>query len=204
MIRDPIVLGVDLDGVCADYETAFRQCVSRQLGRDEAELPRQTVLDGYAQWGLTFEEFEAAHRRAVTEDRMFRRMRPLPRVSEALWELSDAGVWIRVITHRLLFSGTHEISAADTAWWLDAHDVPYRDLCFIGDKPIVGADLYVDDSPHNILALRGAGKAAIVFDQPYNRGLAGPRATSWEEVVRLVREQLDARERQPPLPLPDG
>ena len=203
MTRVPIVLGVDLDGVCADYETAFRSCVAGQLGCDEADLPPQTVLDGYTQWGLTFEAFEAAHRRAVAEDRMFRRMAPLPGVSEALWELSDAGVWIRVITHRLLFSGTHEVSAADTAWWLDAHDIPYRDLCFIGDKPIVGADLYVDDSPHNLLALRAAGKTAIVFDQPYNRQLPGPRARSWDEVVRLVRAQLDARARQPPLPLPE-
>ena len=204
-MADPVlVLGVDLDGVCAEYETAFRGCVARQLGRDEASLPQQTVFDAYAAWGLSFDAFEAAHRRAVVEDRIFRRMPPLPFVSQALWELSEAGVWIRVITHRLLFSGTHEVTAADTAWWLDAHDIPYRDLCFIGEKPLVGADLYVEDSPDNIVALRAAGKATIVFDQPYNRELPGPRAHSWHEVVRLVRDELTAGDRQPSLPLHDG
>jgi 5'-nucleotidase len=198
---DPIVLGVDLDGVCADYEGAFRASVARQLTRAPDTMPPQTVMDAYSQWGLSFEEFEDAHRRAVLDDRMFRNMEPLPGVSEALWELSDLGVWIRIITHRLIFNWAHETSAADTAAWLDQHKIPYRDLCFIGDKPDVGADIYIDDSPGNIISLRGAGKTAIVFDQPYNRDLPGPRATSWDDVVTTVRAELDARDRQVPLPL---
>ena len=203
-VSDPIVLGVDLDGVCADYETAFRASVARQLDRDPDSLPPQTVMDAYSQWGLTFEQFEEAHRRAVLEDNMFRHMEPLPGVSEALWELSDLGVWIRIITHRLIFNWAHETSAADTAAWLDQHKIPYRDLCFIGDKPNVGADLYVDDSPTNIISLRAAGKTAIVFDQPYNRNLPGPRATSWTDVVATIRAELEGRERQVALPLTDG
>jgi 5'-nucleotidase len=197
----PIVLGVDLDGVCADYEGAFRGSVARQLARDPETMPPQTIMDAYSQWGLTLAEFEEAHRRAVTEDRIFRHMAPLPGVSDALWELSDLGVWIRIITHRLIFNWAHETSAADTAAWLDANQIPYRDLCFIGDKPNVGADLYVDDSPTNIVSLREAGRTAIVFDQPYNRHLPGPRATTWDEVVRLVVTEIDARQRQLPLPL---
>jgi 5'-nucleotidase len=196
-----LVLGVDLDGVCADYEAAFRTSVARQLGRDPASLAPQTVLDAYSEWGLSFEAFEQAHRRAVLEDRIFRHMRPVPGVAEALWRLSDAGVWIRIITHRLIFNGAHEISAADTAAWLDEHRIPYRDLCFIGAKPDVGADVYVDDAPTHLLALRHAGKTAIVFDQPYNRSLPGPRAHTWGDVVRQVEAVLAARARQVPLPL---
>jgi hypothetical protein len=40
-----------------------------------------------------------------------------------------------------------------------------------------------------------------VFDQPYNRHLPGPRAATWDEVVRLVTTEIDARQRQLPLPL---
>jgi len=196
----PLVLGVDLDGVCADYEGAFRASVARQYDRPPDSMPPQTVMDAYSQWGLTFEAFEEAHRRAVLEDRIFRHMAPLPGVSDALWQLSDAGVWIRIITHRLIFNWAHETSAADTAAWLDAHQIPYRDLCFIGDKPNVGADLYVDDSPANILSLRAAGRTAIVFDQPYNRDLPAPRAHSWDTVVELVVQELEARNRQLSLP----
>lgn len=181
-----LVLGVDLDGVCADYEDALRMSVVRQLGRDRAELPSQTIMDAYSEWGLCYEEFEQAHRRAVLEDRIFRTMAPMPGVSEALWQLSDAGVWIRIITHRLLFNGIHDVSAADTAWWLDHHRIPYRDLCFIGDKPGVGADLYIDDSPRVIEALRKSGRRVIIFDQLYNRHLGGLRVATWPQMPSII------------------
>jgi 5'-nucleotidase len=196
-----LVLGVDLDAVCADYEDALRGSVVRHLGLDRDALLPQTRWDAYSEWGLTFEQFEEAHRRAVVEDRIFREMAPLPGVSEALWELSDAGVWIRIITHRLIFNGAHEVSAADTAWWLDHHRIPYRDLCFIGDKPDVGADVYVDDSPRNVLSLRAAGRTTLVFDQAYNRHLAGPRVHDWGEITAYVQGLLEGRRRQLPLPL---
>lgn len=199
----PLVLGVDLDGVCGDYEAALREAVATRRGLDPADLPPQTTMDAYSEWGLSFEEFQEFHRLAVVEDRMFRHMAPLPGVSEALWRLSDLGVWIRIITARLLFNGIHEASAADTAVWLDANNIPYRDLCFINTKPDVGADLYVDDSPGNVVALREAGRATIVFDQPYNRHLPGPRATTWHDVVSYVEAELAGRDRHVPLPLED-
>jgi 5'-nucleotidase len=124
----------------------------------------------------------------------------MPGVSDALWQLSDLGVWIRIITHRLCVNWAHETTAADTAAWLDEQRIPYRDLCFIGAKPDVGADIYVEDSPVNVLGLREAGRHTIVFDQLYNRDLPGPRARDWGEVVELVREQLAARGRQAVLP----
>jgi len=183
---ETFVLGVDLDGVCADYETGLRGSVAARRGIDPTTLPPQRHMGTFEEWGLSPSQFEEAHRRAVVEDRIFRTLQPYPDVAEVLWRLSDAGIWIRIITHRLLFNWAHEISAADTAAWLDLNRIPYRDLCFIGDKPTVGADLYLDDSPHNIAALRAAGRAAIVFDQPYNRALEGPRVHTWREVEELV------------------
>lgn len=200
-MSEPLVLGVDLDGVCGDYEDALRASVARQLDVDPATLPPQTVLDQFSEWGLDAERFADVHRTAVVEDEIFRRMAPMPGVSQALWELSDAGVWIRIITHRLCVNWAHETAAADTAAWLDATGIPYRDLCFIGAKPDVGADIYVEDSPHNVLALRRAGHHTIVFDQPYNRALPGPRAHGWDEVVGHVEAELEAPRRQLPLPL---
>lgn len=185
------VLGVDLDGVCGDYESALRASVASRRGVEPDSLEPQRSTGHFTEWGLTAEGFQEAHRIAVTEDRIFRTMEPYPDVAEVLWRLSDAGVWIRIITHRLLFNGLHESSAADTAVWLDQHDIPYRDLCFIGDKAMVGADVYIDDSPHNIINLREAGRTAIVFDQLYNRHLDGPRVQSWQEVEPLVRSHLN-------------
>ncbi|MCB1011048.1 MAG: hypothetical protein R2714_15780 [Microthrixaceae bacterium] len=181
------IFGVDLDGVCADYNEAFRLAVARHRGIDPAELTTEVTWD-FAEWGLDREGFLEHHARAVAEDGLFRHAPPIEGVSEALWRLSDAGVWIRIITHRLVSNWSHAKVVADTVSWLDDARIPYRDICFLGQKPQVEADAYVEDAPHNIASLRESGNTVIVFEQPYNRDLPGPRATSWDEVELLVAD----------------
>jgi 5'-nucleotidase len=188
-VEPTFVLGVDLDGVCADHTAAFRAVVAAERGVDPEALGPQVSWD-YHEWGLDDDTFLTLHRRGVLEHRMFRDMPPIPGVAEALWRLSDAGVWIRVITHRLYANWGHQVAVADTVAWLDGNGIPYRDLCFLGQKPQVEADLYIDDAPHNIDALRAGGAPVIVFDQPYNAGVPGPRASSWAEVETLVGAEM--------------
>jgi len=179
------VLAVDLDGVCADHAEGFRRVVAAERGLDaEALVPQETW--NFHEWGLTDRDFDELHRRAVLVHRMFRDMPVIEGASEALWRLSDAGVWIRIVTHRLYANWGHAVAVADTVEWLDAAAIPYRDLCFLGRKPAVEADLYVEDAPHNVAELREEGNAVVIFDQPYNQGLDGPRARSWVEVETLV------------------
>ena len=185
------VLGVDLDGVCADYNTAFRHAVARHRGIDPSELTTEVTWD-FGEWGLDREGFLAHHHRAVREDGLFRNAPPIEGASEVLWRLSDAGVWIRIITHRLVSNWSHKRVVADTVEWLDDARIPYRDICFLGHKPQVEADAYIDDAPQNIEALRGSGNPTIVFDQPYNRDLEGPRARSWPEAEAIVAEMVAA------------
>lgn len=197
------VLGVDLDGVCGDHAEAFRRVVALERGVDPAELPTQRTWD-YGEWGIDREEFERLHRLAVIEHHMFATMPVIPGAAEALWRLSDAGIWIRLITHRLYANWGHATAVADTVAWLDEHGIPYRDLCFLGDKPQVEADAYLDDAPHNVEALRATGAEVLIFSQPYNAHLDGPRAAGWWEVEHWVLDRVAASGRmvQPPMPLP--
>ncbi len=200
------VLGVDLDGVCADYRSGFRQVVANELGIDPAEIGEQTHW-GFPEsgWPVRDEEhYRELHRLGVVEHHMFRSVPAIAGASDSLWRLSDAGVHIRIITHRLYVSWGHESVVSDTVAWLQAPResdgrprIPYRDICFMGDKTDVGADLYVEDSPTNVLALRRARADVICFSQPYNLHLEGLRAGGWEEVERIVLERV--RERGLPL-----
>ncbi|MDP1820563.1 MAG: hypothetical protein Q8K58_11840 [Acidimicrobiales bacterium] len=184
------ILGVDLDGVCGDYTSAFRTVVAKELDVDPETLGDARSWD-FAEWGIEGpEEFDRLHRKAVLEHRMFRHMPAFPGVAESLWRLSDAGVWIRIITHRLYVNWGHAIAVADTVAWLDDTGIPYRDICFLGAKPEVDADCYVDDAVHNVVALREAGNHVIVYDAPYNRSVEGPRATSWGEVESMVLDRV--------------
>lgn len=193
MIRAPFVLGVDLDGVCGDYTEAFRAVVAAEGGIDPSTLTPERSWD-FHEWRIEdLGGFESLHRRAVLEHRMFRDMPVMAGAADALWRLSDAGVWIRIITHRLYVNWGHAIAVADTVEWLDKHAIPYRDICFLGNKPEVEAHCYIDDSAINVEALRRAGNRVIVFDAPYNRHLAGPRASSWEDLEAMVTEEAAAQ-----------
>ena len=186
----PFVLGLDLDGVCADYTGGFRRFVAAEHGVAPATLPDPVDWDWVrCGWGIdSREQYLDLHDRAVRAG-LFRDLEPLAGASDALWRLSDAGVRIRVITHRLIVSGGHGTAAVDTVAWLEQNNIPFWDLCFMADKPHVGADLYLDDSPANIGALRAAGLPAITFDQPYNRHLDGPRVHNWAQATVTVMER---------------
>lgn len=182
-----LVLGLDIDGVQADYEAGFRRYVAKLLGVPESTIGPQTswsfVDSGWPI--LSDEHFRELHAAAVRAG-LFRQLDEIPGASKAIWAMSDAGVHVRIVTHRLCVKATHAAAGKDTITWLDEHNIPYRDLTFVADKPAVDAHVYVDDAPHNIEALRRAGAYVICFDQLYNRQVEGPRARTWDEVVTLV------------------
>jgi 5'-nucleotidase len=199
MENKTFVLCVDLDGVVADYETAFKETVARENGLDIADMGAQLSWDfSLGNWGITDRDhYLALHTKAVVEDRMFATMPAIKGASDALWRLSDAGVWVRIVTHRLVIKHTHHVAVADTVTWLEQPRpdgrplVPYRDICFIGTKSEVGGDCYIDDAPHNVVALRAAGNDCIVMDAAYNRDIDGARAMNWDDVEKIVFAKMD-------------
>ena len=186
------VLAVDLDGVCAAYTKSLRPYMAA-LGRlDAFELPEPedwNLIE--AGWFRDLDEYMTTHRYAV-EHAFFATMEEIPGVSDALWALSDAEVHIRIVTHRFLSHGDQGDASVQTVEWLQRRRadgrvrIPHRDLCFLGAKADASADLHLDDAPHQIESLRDAGQQVLVFDQPYNRHLAAPRARGWDEVVSHV------------------
>lgn len=188
------VLAVDLDGVCADYLNSLRPYMAALGRKDAFDLPEPDSWDLVAAgWFDTPDDYVRTHRYAV-ERALFRTMGELPGMSDALWQLSDAEVHIRIVTHRFLAHGDQDRAAGDTIAWLQAKRedsrvrVPHRDLCFLGAKADASADLHLDDAPYQVESLRESGQDVLVFDQPYNRHLAGSRAQGWGEVVEKVLE----------------
>lgn len=181
------VVGVDLDGVCADYTAAFRPFAAEYLHKDPADLPDPQVYNlARAGWGFeSTADYLACHRLAV-EQGLYSTMPLIPGADEAMQELSDAGAHIRIVTHRLIFGGWHQRVVSDTAVWLETSRIPYMSLCFTGLKDSVGSHVFLEDSPANIEDLREHGFKVFVYDQSYNRDVAGPRIDSWEEGIDEV------------------
>ena len=144
----PFVLGVDLDGTCADFYAGLRPIAAEWLGVPETSLGSEVSWD-LPEWGVAQAPggYPKLHQFAVLQRDLFRVLKPMPGAPQVLRRLSDMGVRIRIITHRLLIKNFHRVAVQQTVDWLDGHDIPYWDLCFLADKSAVGADLYVEDSP---------------------------------------------------------
>jgi 5'(3')-deoxyribonucleotidase len=200
------VLGVDLDGVCADAYGKFRELFAEWRGVEATQLATD-VTYGLTEWGMLPGEYERFHRFAVTQRDLFLVMQPIRGSAQTLRRLSAEGIRIRIITNRLYTNYLHQIAVSQTVQWLDKHDIPFSDLCFMSDKAFVDADMYVDDAIDNVRDLEGVGRDVITFTNSTNVNMDPPprmRAHTWSEVEDLVRARYYGWRRQRGLALPAG
>lgn len=199
-----IVLGVDLDGVCADFYARMREIAAEWFEKKIDDLPLK-VSYGLTEWGVNKrEDYESLHRFAVTQRALFESCPMIKGARRVLRRLSDEGYRIRIITHRLFIQYFHETSVRQTIAWLDKHGIPYWDLCFMKEKDQVGADIYIDDSPDNLNRLRERGHTAICFANSTNANIGPPKARNWDDVYKLVKKHFpDARSPGRPSVAPD-
>jgi 5'(3')-deoxyribonucleotidase len=189
------VLGLDLDGTCADFYGRMREIAAEWTGQSFKDLENVDPVWGLTSWGIPEGQYDRFHRFAVTQRALFETLAPVKDAPQVLRRLSADKIRIRVITHRLFIPYFHQTAVEQTVSWLDDHDIPYWDLCFMAEKGAVGANLYIDDSPENVTALRGLGHDVILFDNPTNRDVAdapGGRAKDWAEAEAMIREHYRA------------
>jgi hypothetical protein len=91
MAPDPqqIVLGVDLDGVCADFYGRMREVAAEWFERPIAELT-EDVSYGLPGWGIKGgDQYESLHRFAVTARELLRNTPMIPGARRVPRRLSD-------------------------------------------------------------------------------------------------------------------
>lgn len=184
------IIGVDLDGVCSDFYGRMREIAAEWFERNLEELTTE-VTHGLTEWGIKDEEqYQSLHRFAVTQRALFETSPMVPGARKYLRMLSDEGARIRIITHRLFIHHFHRAAVGQTIDWLDKNGIPYWDLCFMKQKAQAGADIYVEDTPENILELRNNNLYTICFGNSTNKYVEKPRAESWKEVYDLIHERV--------------
>jgi 5'(3')-deoxyribonucleotidase len=185
------VLGVDLDGVVADFKRGLKPIAAEWLGVKEESLTDE-ISYGFPEWNLdACGGYDALHRFAVKERGLFEKLPPIDGAPAALRHLSTQNMRIRILTHRLFIPWFHREAIQQTTEWLERYGIPYWDLCFMRNKAAVGADLYLEDSPDNIRALRANGHKTIVFTNSTNRHLEPPKADSWSGIEELVMKEFN-------------
>lgn len=189
-----MILGLDLDGTTCKYSPALAATIIEQekltLSDEEYALlfPEPDTYN-FTNWKyiVDFATFKRYHTTAVDLG-IYQTLELLDGADEALWKLSEAGHHIRVITSRFVKGGQHARVVSDTAQWLDKNNIPYRDIMFTARKTDIYADLYLDDSPENIISFQKANRPFVIFDALYNRDLEGPRVTNWFEAYDTITD----------------
>jgi len=191
-----IVIGVDLDGVCADFYGRMREIAAEWFERRLEDLPKD-VSYGLKEWGIDgHEQYTSLHRFAVTQRNLFETVPMIPGARKYLWKLSDEGYRIRIITHRLFIHHFHALAVQQTVQWLDGKGIPYWDLCFMREKAEVGAHIYIEDAPNNVMALRDTDHITVCFANSTNTRVAAPRAKTWAGTYRIVRKLASEIQRE--------
>lgn len=182
------VLGIDLDEVVFYYNDSLREyMIENGITPPEGDpIDYSFMVSG---WFDSDEDFRKMHGEAVDKG-LYRDLKPKEDAVEMLWELSRAGYEINIITSRFVNPGQHERVVKDTAHSLEKHNIPHSNLSFLKNKTLQYADLYVDDAPRNVEALRAAGRKVVTFDLAYNRHLEGLRTTNWQELREMIRVEL--------------
>ena len=200
-----LILGVDLDGVCADFYGRMREIAAEWFETERRRAVRWTSPSASRSGAFgTRSSTQSLHRFAVTQRELFTTTPMIPGARKYLRLLSDEGARIRIITHRLFLHYFHKLAVTQTIDWLDRSGIPYWDLCFMKQKEQVGADVYVDDSAaergepartsalhHLLRQLHQQGRWPIRGRSP------GPRSTPWSTSGRQATawRHLDAASR---------
>jgi 5'(3')-deoxyribonucleotidase len=174
-------LGIDLDGVVADFNRGWIGRYNREFGTTLD--PAQVVMwDGIHK--LThFETMDSFWTWAQAGDTSF--FRDLPVIEGALETLTDLAREHRIV----IVSSKFDWAIPDTLAWLSEHRIPAREIHFVWDKTTVPCDIYLEDAPHNLEVLVRKRPDSLIcrMVRPWNRPLRGATdVTDWNEFREAV------------------
>ena len=176
-------IGVDLDGVVADFTDGWTSQYRKDFGKKISEKD-------ITEWGLAkplthFEEEIDFWNWAKDIDgsSIFRNLKTYNNAIEVLVDLSLKGHEIVIISSKPWWS------IHDTLMWLGENKVPSKEIHFTEDKWKVSCDVYIDDAPHQLESFvkNVPDKLILRFIRPYNRFVEGTvDLKSWEELTSLL------------------
>ena len=135
-------LGIDLDGVVANFTQGWMNFYNRDFGTHLRFEDSQNWGDLVALTHFkTMNEFWAWSS-DLDGHSVFWHLDPFPGAVEAVRSLVDDGHHVIVITTKPSFA------KQDTHDWIERHRIPAAEVHILQDKWLIDADVYLDDGPH--------------------------------------------------------
>lgn len=176
-------LGIDLDGVGADFNSGWISRYNAQFGADVA-------FDAVRSWDAIPALTHFRHMgefwdwaRDHEGHSLFRHLEPYPGAVEALWSLARDGHAVVVLTTKPWWA------IHDTFAWLAQHRIPTREVHILEEKWEVDCDVYLEDAPHNLeeLVRHRPDRVVARFVRPWNEPVARViDVHGWDDFQKLV------------------
>lgn len=177
-------IGIDLDGCLYDFTKDYHSYIVNIQGIPADEIVPVTSWDFYEHYGFSVHEFLDHLRDGADREFIFRNGEPAFRSIITLEFLKAEGHTLHIVTDRGRFGASAIQSTVD---WLHQYEIPFDSLTFGQNKTLVNVDLFVDDSPENLRALKDAGTRTVRFAQEWNvTAEADYTIITWEALPILV------------------
>lgn len=181
-------LGIDLDGVVANFTKGWMDFYNRQHGTSFVVADSQrwndlVDLTHFRDIGEFWEWSSDLDGRSV-----FWHLEPFPGAIDALRSLVDAGHHIIIVTTKPAFA------VADTHAWIERHRIPAAEIHILEKKWEVECDVYLDDGPHILPGLVRHRPASTVcrYVRPWNDPVPGAIDVTDFGEFRAVVDRLAA------------
>ena len=184
-------VGLDLDGVCYDFDGAYRFLIEEHFG---IAIPRpSTEWDFASKWlrenGHSEEVWKWLWNQGVHHG-LFRHGHVLKGAVRAAHALDRAGHEVVVLTSR------PKTARADTLMWLGFHNFPVGEFHLLPHQPKSAVrphcDVYIDDSAANAADLiRNTNATVLLWDRPWNQNTRLPMnerleiVYDWNRVIEV-------------------
>ncbi len=161
----PMRLGIDLDGVVADFNQGWIERYNRDFG---TTLSTDDIIEWDAPTLLTHFESMAPFwdwaRTCGEGASLFRWLTPYPNSLMSLRRLAAGGHHIVILTTK------PDFAVHDTFAWLADNAVATTEVHILDDKTTVDCDVYLDDADHNLASLARVHPEAVVcrYVRPWN------------------------------------
>lgn len=182
----PVLLLIDQDNVLADFSRMLYTEMCARGHRERALPPaKQTAYSLEAHYPP---ELIGELKSIYTAEGFFRGLPPVEGAIQAVKEMVAEGIDVRICTFPLQ---TYRHCVGEKYEWVERHlGTAYTSRVILTrDKTIIAGDALIDDNP-DITGSRTPSWRHIVFDQPYNRSIAGPRLKSWANWRTVLEPML--------------